>query len=152
MSIEQRSYKTSLGAQQLAAYLVAHYDPKEDLNAQSIGEGNNILVQIRKGDHIGAGDRVASIAIVADREMQGLTITLGEQQWLTPNEAGSLAVTSLLSLLITPWVLFALIWPAKNVIGRLMMPQDIWLNIDEYIFSQGGTHTTSQKLEHPASQ
>jgi hypothetical protein len=151
MSIEQRSYKTNLGAEQLAAYLVAHYDPKEDLNAQRIGEGSNMLVQIRKGDRSGAGDRVASIAIVADREMQSLTITLGEQQWITPNEASLGAVVGFISLLFTPLALFALLWPAKDLVGRLMMPQDIWLSIDEYILSQGGSHTSNPNFNYPAS-
>jgi hypothetical protein len=152
MSIEQRRYHTDLKAQILAEYLVATYSIKDDLNTRIIGEGNNILLQIRKGQHVGSGDRVASLAIVSNPDNHSLVVSLGEQEWMNAGEAGTIAVTGLLSMMIAPWVLFALLWPASSVVSRLLLPPDLWRNVEEYVFSQGGSYSSSQFFQHPANQ
>src|SRR4051812_43359291 len=40
--MEQRTYRGSLTPDELADYLVAHFDPQEHLQAQKLGSGNSL--------------------------------------------------------------------------------------------------------------
>ena len=48
--MEQRIYRGNLSPAGLAEYLVQQFDPREDLQAQDLGQGDAHAVQIGRGD------------------------------------------------------------------------------------------------------
>jgi hypothetical protein len=59
------------------------------------------------------------------------------------------AMMGLISLLVTPWALFALIWPLSDLVGSTSLPADIWNSGDTYLASRGATRALDQSLVHP---
>jgi hypothetical protein len=47
--VEQRVYHGSVTPIELADYLVQQFDPQRDLQAQKMGEGDSLVVQIGRG-------------------------------------------------------------------------------------------------------
>lgn len=80
---------------------------------------------------------------------EGIAVTLGQQQWLTPKMASFAAVMGLIAVLVTPWALFALLWPVSEMAGSSTLPGDIWNTIDTYVASCGGTLAQTEELTHP---
>ena len=76
---------------------------------------------------------------------------MGQQQWFSPTMAGYTAMMGLISVMVTPWALFALIWPVSDMIGSATLPGDIWESIDLYLASRGATRGPDQQLSHPHS-
>ena len=48
--MEQRIYHGEVSPGELADHLVQQYDPRPDVQAQKLGEGDSLLVQIGRGD------------------------------------------------------------------------------------------------------
>ncbi len=148
--MEQRTYRGDIDPQALAGFLVEHYEPQEDLQAQQIGQTGTYLVQIGQGDLPEDLRHAVTVAIApASDGLGGLTITMGQQKWLTPKNATFAAAMGLLGVLVTPFALFALLWPLSDIMGSSTLPGDIWNTIDTYIASQGGALGQSQTLQHP---
>jgi len=148
--MEQRTYYGNLTPEGLADYLILHYDPLQNLQAQKIGQGDSFLIQIGHGDTPDKMRHAVTVAIArAPHEEPGIVVTMGQRQWITPEEAGHAAFWGLLAVLLTPWVLFALLWPLSEIISATTLPGDIWNSVDAYAASQGASLTQSQVLEHP---
>lgn len=149
--MEQRIYRGEIDPEQLADYLVMHFDPQENIQAQRIGQGRSLLVQIGRGDVPEELRDAVTVAIAesSDEAGDGITVTLGQQQWLTPQRATFGAVIGLVSLLITPFALFALLWPLSEAVGSHTMIGDIWNTIDQYVVMQGGVTVRTQDVSHP---
>jgi hypothetical protein len=149
--MEQRIYRGDIDPEQLADYLVERFDPQENLQAQTVGQGRSLLVQIGRGDVPQELRDAVTVAIVesSDEAGDGITVTLGQQQWLTPQRATYGAVIGLVSLLITPFALFALLWPLSEVASSQVMVGNIWTAIDHYVVGQGGELAQTNDVTHP---
>jgi hypothetical protein len=149
--MEQRVYRGDIDPEQLADYLVMHFDPQPDLQAQRVGQGRSLLVQIGRGDVPADLRDAVSVAIAesSDEAGDGITVTLGQQQWLTPQRATYTAAIGLVSLLVTPFALFALLWPLSEAVGNRTMVGNIWTAIDNYVVGQGGEVVRTQDIAHP---
>jgi hypothetical protein len=148
--MEQRTYRGDVSAEGLADFLVRRYDPQHNVQAQRFGEGDSILVQIGHGDAPAQIRHAVTVAISATKdELPGIVVTMGQRQWITPDEATHAAFWGLLAVLITPWVLFALLWPLSEVISSSTLPNDIWGAVETYAASQGGVTSESTLLTHP---
>lgn len=147
--MEQRVYRGgNANAEGLANFLVQHYDPQHDLQAQKLGEGNSLVVQIARGDEPTHKRDAVTIGI-SQSEEQGLVVTIGEQQWIDPSMIGYVVMMGMVSLLVTPWALFALVWPASRILGNRVLPNDIWSMVETYAIGQGAIGAGSQTLQHP---
>lgn len=147
--MEQRHYGGNLNAQELGDFLVHFFDPKSDLQAQRIGQEQTHLVQIGRGD-VPADLRYAvTVAIAPAADGAGLTVSLGQQNWLTPKTAAFTATIGLVSLLVTPFALFALLWPLSDAVGSTSLAGDVWDAIESYVASASGSLTGTQQLQHP---
>jgi hypothetical protein len=150
MNMERRIFKGSLDPAGLAEHLVQHYDPQKDLQAQNISQGTGHAVQIGRGDIPQDLRHAVTVAISESPDGEGgIAVTLGQQQWLTPQMATYAATMGLISVLVTPWALFALLWPATEMIGSATLPQDVWHTIDNYAMSHGGELVRIEDLKHP---
>ena len=59
------------------------------------------------------------------------------------------ATMGLIGVLVTPWALFALLWPLSDLIGSTTLPGDIWNTIDMWVASSGGSLERAEELRHP---
>jgi hypothetical protein len=148
--MEQRTYYGNITPEGLADFLVQKYDPQQDLQAQRIGQGDALAVQIGRGDVPEKLRHAVTIGIArAGEAEQGVVVTMGQQQWITPQMATYAAMIGIVSLIITPWALFALLWPVSQLIGSSTLPGDVWSNIEIYAASQGAMLARTQELTHP---
>lgn len=145
--MEQRIYRGEVSAEGLADYLVQRFDPQPDMQAQKLGQGESWIVQVARGDK--PEDRSHALSVAIARTGEGLTVTMGQQQWLTPQLAGYTAMMGLIALLVTPWVLFALIWPVTHLIGSTTLPGEVWSAVDTYMASQGAARDQDRHVTHP---
>jgi len=175
--MEQRQYRTALTPEQIGDYLVQEYNQQRRTDAQRLGTGDSVLVQVRqgreerqhlaltigitRGDAAGAGATAAApgISHPADADPAPaaapaadpppLAITLGEQQWFTSGHLDGGVVGSLVGALFTPWALFGLIWPVSHRFRTLFAPDEAWTTIENYILTQGGQRLSVTTLAHP---
>lgn len=145
--MEQRTYQTEVDPQELADFLVQHYDPQENLQAQKIGQSGSNLVQIGRGDV--PHDLRHAVTVAIAHTGDDLKVTMGQQQWLTPGMATFAAMMGLIGILVMPFALFALLWPISEAAGSATLPPDIWNTIDTYIAGRGGSLHATQELNHP---
>lgn len=137
--MEQRVYRGDVEPEGLADYPVGHFDPQENLQAQKIGQRGTHLVQIGRGDVPADLRHAVTVAIAPAEGGAGLAVTLGQQQWLSPPTATFAAMMGLLGVLVTPFALFALLWPLSEAVGSATLPGEIWTAIDTYVASEGGS-------------
>jgi len=148
--MEQRLYHGNVSPDGLADFLVAHYNAQEHLRAQKLGQGESLVVQIGQAHDTQAIRHAVTLGIHrAPGAAADLLVTMGEQQWITPQLAGYAAMMALVSVLVTPWALFALIWPVSALLGSRALPGDIWNSVETYVMSQGATPGPAQMLSHP---
>jgi hypothetical protein len=151
--MEQRIYHGAVAPEGLADYLVQHFDPQHDLQAQKLGGGDSLAVQIGRGDVPEELRNAVTVGITRTTDSeQGITVTMGQQQWITPKIATHAAMIGLVGLLITPWALFGLLWPMSELIGSQALPGDIWSAVETYALSQGAVLAQSRDLAHPHQQ
>jgi len=148
--MEQRVYHGNVTPEGLADFLVQRFDPQENLQAQKLGSGDSLVVQIGHGDVPEEIKHAITVGITraADSE-QGIAVTMGQQQWISPRMATYAAMIGLVSLIITPWALFGLLWPVSELIGSRTLPSDVWSAVETYVLSQGGALAQTQDLTHP---
>lgn len=150
--MEQRVYGGTVTPEALAEYLVQQYDPKRDLQAQRIGQGESFIVQIGRGDEPAEIRHAVSVAISRRVDGEpGVSVTLGQQQWITPWMASHTLIVGLFAFLFTPWILFALLWPLSEAISGTTLPADIWTTVETYMASQAAPLVRTEQLERPAS-
>ncbi|MBA3945496.1 MAG: hypothetical protein H0X37_13135 [Herpetosiphonaceae bacterium] len=148
--MEQRTYHGNVPPEGLADYLVQHYDPQADLQAQKIGQGDSLMVQIGRGDTPDELRNALTLGITrSPNDATALLVTMGQQQWIDPKMMGYVAMMGLISIMVTPWALFALIWPLSRMLSSTTLPNDIWNTIELYTASQGAATGATQKLVHP---
>ncbi len=148
--MEQRTYQGSIAPETLADYLVQHYNSQEKLRAQKIGQGDTLVVQIGYDhDHHDIRNAITVGIHRAQGSETALVVTMGEQQWITPQVAGYAVMMGLISVMVTPWALFALIWPVSQLLGSRTLPSDVWSTIEVFAAGQGAMAGPTQILTHP---
>ena len=171
--MEQRRYRSTLTPEALGDLLVQHYAQERRTEAQRLGSGDSVLVQIRRGhedrrrvaltigiSRAGAEEAAAvpGITIPADApsapapapaRAPELVVTVGEQEWLGGHMEGAAVLGSLIGALFTPWALFGLIWPITQAIGEYVNGGEVWKTIDNLVLVQGGTLVSATELAHP---
>ena len=145
--MQQRVYRGgSATPAELAAYLVNQFQETRRLNAQIIGQGDSLIVQIRREE------RAPSLTVGIGRRPEDaneLVVTVGEQQWFQSGTPLYAAAGSLTAALFSPWALFGLIWPLKHTLNEHNLPGQVWSMVDVYLGSQGATLAEETRPEHP---
>lgn len=148
--MQQRVYHGTVSPDQLADYLVQLYDPQKNMQAQRIGEGDSLIVQIAMSDVPENKRGALTVAIVRAMDAEsGVMITMGEQPWLTPQNMAYGAMMAAISVLVTPWALFGLIWPVSQILETRMLPNDVWNTIETFMIGQGARRSQTQEIQHP---
>ena len=150
--MEQRVYGGNLSAVGLAEALVRHFDPIPDVQAQKFEGGDGWLVQVGTGDDPKVVRHAVTVAITPLADGQsGVRVTMGQQQWLMPDEAGMALVWAIIAAMVTPWVLFLMLLPLREAILSTGLPRQVWEQIEAYARQEGGALQGSETLAHPHS-
>jgi hypothetical protein len=148
--MQQRVYRGDVTPEGLADYLVGQYRGKEDYEVQKVGQVASFLVQIQYGDKDHVSPLTVAIADAAPSgNGPGVLVTLGNQQWITPELAGHGVMMGLLSLLATPWVLFGLLWAIPEVLTARGLPQAVWNDVAMYAASRGSVEVPPKPAGAP---
>ena len=148
--MEQRVYGGNLSAAGLAEALVRHFDPLPDVQAQKFEGGDGWLVQVGTGDDPAVVRHAVTVAITPLADGQsGLRVTIGQQQWLMPDEAGMALVWAIIAAIVTPWVLFLMLLPLREAILSTGLPRQVWEQIEVETGRGGGTLQGAETLAHP---
>lgn len=150
--MEQRVYRGAMTAEGLADYLVAQFDPRPDVQAQKLGRGDSFVVQVGGGDDPGQIRRALTVAIAAAHDgAPGVTVTMGEQEWFSPEQTGHTAFWTLLGAIVTPWALLMLVFPVKNMLEDMAVvsPRILWDHVQMYAASSGAHLAETRDLVHP---
>jgi hypothetical protein len=148
--VEQRIYHGNVSPEGLADFLVQRFDPQHNVQAQKLGQGDSLVVQIGHGDVPEEIKHAITVGITrATDSEQGIMVTMGQQQWISPKMATYAAMIGLVGLIITPWALFGLLWPVSELIGSRALPGEVWSAIETYALSQGAALAQTQDVQHP---
>jgi hypothetical protein len=150
--MEQRVYRGKLSAEELTERLVQYFAAQPDVQAQRFQGGDGWLVQIGTGDSPATIRHAMTLAVVSlPEDAPGLRVTLGQQQWLTPDEAGNALIWALVAAMTTPWVLFLMLLPLREALRATPLHHAVWEQVDAYATAHGATRETADRLQHPVA-
>ena len=141
--MEDRIYQGNIEPDALANYLVSTFGQYQDLVAQKLGQGNNLLVQIGRVRGW-SGNVRGAIGVSISRVPGGIRVTTGQSSWLDLSD-GNIAALAIGALFFPPLIIF----PLMRGIRGYELYQDIWDTIDEYCTQNSavpGAATTTHAL------
>lgn len=148
--MHQKVYRGAFAPSDLADFLVTHFDPQPEIQAQKIGKDDSYIVQIGQGDVVEDIRNAISVSIArSSDDASQIVVTLGEQHWITPAMAGGAAFWGLIGALVTPWALLMLLWPLSKAMEGRTLPGEIWNQVEIGVASLGGTLTEQRTVTHP---
>ncbi|MCJ7513347.1 MAG: zinc ribbon domain-containing protein [Anaerolineales bacterium] len=139
--VEQRVYYGRIEPADFAKALVANFG-HGDLEAQQIGTGDQVVVQIASSRHPTSGGRTA-LAVHLTAVEDGVLVRMGRQDWL--GVAASLGATALMALL-KPISFVSRVDDLAQDIAALGMTDRAWETIDLTAETLGASHELSERL------
>jgi hypothetical protein len=139
--IEQRVFYGPITPADIASALVAEFD-QGDLEAQQVGSGEQVVVQIASRRNPTSGGRTAltvQLAVVED----GVMVRMGRQDWL--GVAASLGVTALMTLL-KPISFVSRVDDLAQDIAAIGLVDRAWATIERAATTLGASHVLSDRL------
>jgi len=148
--MQQKIYRGNFAPSELADFLVQHFDPQPDIQAQKIGKDDAYIVQVGQGDVVEKIRNAISLSIArSSDDASQVVVSMGEQHWITPTMAGGAAFWGLIAALVTPWALFMLLWPLSEAMSGRTLPGDIWNQVEIGVASLGGSLAELRTVTHP---
>lgn len=139
--IEQRVFYGPIAPADIASALVAEFDQGE-LEAQQVGSGERVVVQIASRRRTTSGGRTAltvQLAVVED----GVMVRMGRQDWL--GVAASLGMTALMTLL-KPISFVSRMDDLAQDIAAIGLIDRAWATIERAAKTLGASHVLSDRL------
>jgi hypothetical protein len=138
---DQRTFHGPVSPDRLAQALVAEFD-RGDLRAQSIGDGEQVLVQIASRAGQPSGGRTALTVQLSTVE-DGVLARLGQQEWL--GVAASLGTTALWALK-NPWSLLGRLDDIAQDLTSLQLSSRVWDVLGAAARTLGASQAISERL------
>jgi RNA polymerase subunit RPABC4/transcription elongation factor Spt4 len=139
--MEKRTYHGNITPVDIGRALVAEFD-QGNMQAQIIGEGDRIVVQIASRTFRNSGGQTA-MAVVLEKVEDGVMVQLGDQQWL--GVAASMSQTAL-SALRNPLTLLGRLDDLAQDISSIQLAETIWQTIQRTAEAAGASHQISERL------
>jgi hypothetical protein len=139
--IEQRVFYGPIAPADIAGALVAEFD-QGDLEAQQVGSGERVVVQIASRRNPTSGGRTALTVQLAAVE-DGVMVRMGRQDWL--GVAASLGVTALMTLL-KPISFVSRVDDLAQDIAAIGLVDRAWATIERATKTLGASHVLSDRL------
>ncbi len=141
LPVEQRVYYGKIAPADFGEALVAAFG-HGDLEAQQIGTGDQVVVQIASTQRPSSGGRTALTVQLAAVE-DGVMVRMGRQDSL--GVAASLGVTALMTLL-KPVTFVSRVDDLAQDIAALGLTDRVWETIDRTAETLGASHQLSERL------
>jgi hypothetical protein len=129
--MEQRTYHGDLKPDELANLLMAQFNQGNSA-AQRYNQGDRVMVQVGTRDNRGRVEN--ALAVTIGKTPDGVSVSVGEQQWL--GAAADLAQAGL-GALINPLSLLGNLGEIVSDVSSFSLPQQIWQTVDKYSKSVG---------------
>ncbi len=140
--MEQRVFHGNILPQDLALPLITEFN-RGNLKAQSIGDENQILVQIATHEQPQSGGQTA-LTITLRKVEDGVAVQIGKQNWL--GIAASLGKSTLIAWK-NPWRLIERLDDIIQDIEYLNLAERVWEVIEQTARSIGATFELSERLK-----
>jgi hypothetical protein len=139
--MQQKTYHGKIAPEDLARALVAEFD-QGNLQAQTIGSGERIVVQIASRTFRASGGQTA-VTVVLEAVEDGVLVQLGDQQWI--GVAASIGATAL-SALRNPLTLLGNLDDIAQDINSIQLSEQIWQAIGRMTEAAGAGQELSDRL------
>lgn len=137
----EKIFHGNLKPKDFASALIAEFN-RGNLQAQQIGGGNQIIVQIATRNVRRSGGQTA-LTVTIDAVADGVAIDLGKQSWL--GVAASLGSTAI-SALRNPFNLLGRLDDVAQDIESLQLSDRIWEIIEDVAYAVGASFELSERL------
>ena len=141
MYMEERIYHGNVSGEALADHLVTTFNQGDDIVAQKVGQGDQIMVQVGRAK-LWTGKIHGAIGITIARVSDGIRVATGQSNWLELNDP-SVGGMLLGSIFFPPLIIF----PLMRGIRNYALYQDIWAVIDDYC-TQGNATQGNKTTTH----
>jgi RNA polymerase subunit RPABC4/transcription elongation factor Spt4 len=139
--MEKRTYHGNIIPEDIGRALVAEFD-QGNLQAQMVGDGDRIVVQIASRTFRSSGGQTA-VTVVLEKVEDGVMVQLGDQQWL--GVAASMGQTAL-SALRNPLTLLGRLDDLAQDISSIQLAETLWRTIDRTAEAAGASYQISERL------
>jgi hypothetical protein len=139
--MNQQFFHGELNPADVAQALLAEFD-RGNFRAQALGESNSLAVQIGTRPGASFGGQTA-LTVTIQKVSDGITIQLGQQQWL--GTAASLGWTALTALR-NPLTLLGHLDDLAQDVENLQLTEHVWNVIQQVIQAAGASHQLSERL------
>lgn len=142
---DTRTFHGEITAKKLANALVARFNTGS-LDAQARHKGGQYVVQIASKKNVRSGGQTALGLVIQENE-HGVTVKLGEQNWL--GIAASFGQTAL-SVFSNPMNIINRLDDIAQDIENLTLDDKIWDVVEEVAITVGASHQLSERLRSTA--
>ena len=139
--MDRRIFHGNITPADVAQALLAEYN-RTNLQAQTIGSGDRVIVQIATRPGAMSGGQTA-ITVQIDKAPDGVMIQLGQQAWV--GTAASLGWTAIAALR-NPLTLLGRIDDIAQDIENLQLTETIWGVIERAAQAAGASHELSERF------
>ncbi|KAF0107333.1 MAG: Uncharacterized protein FD146_1811 [Anaerolineaceae bacterium] len=139
--MEQRVFHGDITPSAVAQALIAEFN-QGNLRAQTLGQGDHLTVQVATSQSSRSGGQTA-LAIDLRKIEDGVTVQIGEQQWL--GVAASLGQTAL-SALFNPLNLLGRLDDIAQDVQNLQLNEKVWQIVELTIRKAGAGRQLSERL------
>jgi RNA polymerase subunit RPABC4/transcription elongation factor Spt4 len=139
--MEQKAFHGNIAAADIANALVAEFN-QGNLQAQAVGSGDRIVVQIASRAFRSSGGQTA-VTVILEKIEDGVMIQLGDQQWI--GVAASLG-SAAISALRNPLSLIGSLDDIAQDITSIQLSELIWQTIQRSVAAAGAGHEISDRL------
>jgi RNA polymerase subunit RPABC4/transcription elongation factor Spt4 len=139
--MEQRTFHGNITPEDLARALIAEFD-QGNLQAQNVGRGEKLIVQIASRTYSSSGGQTA-ITVTLDKVEDGVLVQLGDQQWL--GVAASIGTTAFAAFR-NPLSLLGRLDDLAQDLTSIQLTERVWTTIQKTMDAAGASHLISQRL------
>lgn len=139
--MEQKTFHGNITPADLARALVAEFD-QGNLQAQTVGSGSRVVVQVASRAYRASGGQTA-VTIILEQIEDGVMVQLGDQQWI--GVAASLGAAAI-SALRNPLTLIGTLDDIAQDITSIQLGELIWQTIQRTVDAAGAGHDISERL------
>ena len=139
--MDKRVYHGSITPTDVAQALTAEFN-QGNTQTQTLGEANNLTVQIASSQYSRSGGRTA-LSVNLQQVEDGILVQVGELQWL--GVAASLGQTAI-SALINPMNLLGRLDDIAQDVSSLQLNEKIWQIVSNVARNAGASQELSERL------
>jgi RNA polymerase subunit RPABC4/transcription elongation factor Spt4 len=140
-AMDQRTFHGKIEPEDIASALAAEFN-HGNLQTQTIGNGNQLIVQIASRAFRNSGGQTA-LTVTLQKVEDGVLVQIGNQQWL--GVAASLGETAIAALR-NPLLLLGRLDDLAQDISSIQLTESVWQTIQNAVHAAGAGMQISDRL------